>query len=465
MNPYLKYPLYLLVVAGLGFGAWHWKSEWLPLVDSRFAESPNEDHDEDIHKAPASQDSPDMLELSPQAQKNLGLQVRPVVVSDYWKKIQIPGTIEDRPGVTDQGIMSPLEGVVTRVHAFAGDIVRPGQKLFSIRLVSAYLQELQGKLFKASNEIKLLEIEVNRVKGLASAGSIPGKRLIELEQEISRQQTLINANRQELLSRGLTGEQVNQIQQGSFLNEIEIRVPELETQPDSSELLAGQDVPVLEVQELKAALGEQVQPGQPLATLANHTSLYIKGHAFKNEAALLANAAEKQYSIEVQFTEDHAEQWPPLDQSFHIRHLANTTDPDSRTFDFFIPLTNQSRTYEKQGNTVVFWRFRPGQRVNLFVPVEKVENVIVLPAEGVAFEGPEAFVFQQNGKLFNRIPVQVLHQDRQNVVIANDGSLPFGFFLAQNSAASLNRVLKAQASSGAPVGVHVHADGTVHAAH
>ena len=89
----------------------------------------------------------------------------------------------------------------------------------------------------------------------------------------------------------------------------------------------------------------------------------------------------------------------------------------------------------------------------------------MLPAAAVVREGPEAYVFRQNGDLFNRIAVQVLHEDRLNIVLANDGSVTPGLYLAQNAAASLNRVLKSQAASGMRADVHVHADGTVHAPH
>jgi hypothetical protein len=88
-----------------------------------------------------------------------------------------------------------------------------------------------------------------------------------------------------------------------------------------------------------------------------------------------------------------------------------------------------------------------------------------LPSEAVVREGPEAYVFRQNGNLFKQIPVHVLHEDRRSIVIANDGSITAGAFLAQGSAASLNRVLKSQSASGKEPGVHVHADGTTHAAH
>ena len=145
--------------------------------------------------------------------------------------------------------------------------------------------------------------------------------------------------------------------------------------------------------------------------------------------------------------------------------VRETIDADSRTFGFFIPMTNQSRAYEKSGRTFLVWRFRPGQRVRIHVPVEKYEDVFVLPSEAVVREGPEAYVFRQNGDLFKRLPVHVLHEDRRSIVIASDGSIAAGSYLAQSAAASLNRVLKAQTASGEQPGLHVHPDGTSHAAH
>jgi hypothetical protein len=99
------------------------------------------------------------------------------------------------------------------------------------------------------------------------------------------------------------------------------------------------------------------------------------------------------------------------------------------------------------------------------VPIEQFHDVIVLPAAAVVREGPEAYVFRQNGDLFQRLPVHVIHEDRLFVVLANDDSVQAGAYIAQGSAASLNRVLKAQSASGQQADVHVHADGSVHAAH
>ncbi len=51
--------------------------------------------------------------------------------------------------------------------------------------------------------------------------------------------------------------------------------------------------------------------------------------------------------------------------------------------------------------------------------------MLVLPSEAVVHEGPEAYVFRQNGDILKQLTVHVLHEDRLMTVIANDvtGSL------------------------------------------
>ena len=128
---------------------------------------------------------------------------------------------------------------------------------------------------------------------------------------------------------------------------------------------------------------------------------------------------------------------------------------------FLMPLDNQSRSVPRPGGPLVLWRFRPGQRVRLTVRTEALPDVFVLPADAVAREGAEAYVFRQNGDAFARKPVRVVYQARASVVVANDGSVPPGVYVAQAGAAQLNRMVKTQGGT-APAGTHVHADGSVH---
>lgn len=448
-----------LIIVGAIAGAIAWaavfRDAWLPLVEP--AAPAAADHHDD-HGGTVAASEREVLELSPQARKNLGVVSRPVALTDYRRTILVPGEITDRPGVSDRGVTSPAVGIVTQVHAFPGDTVRPGEKLFTLRLLSEYVQNAQAELFKAVRETELEQEKRTRLAQIGE-GTIAGARLIEIDQQLRRLAAEITSRRQELLARGLLPEQIKEAEAGRFVASVEIVAP-----PPLAAAAPEAD-PVYEVQELEAGLGTQVQAGQLLGVLSDHRLLYAVGHAFKREAPALERAAQQGWPVELEFAEDDPSAWPPLGQTFAIRHLANMVDRENRTFDFFVPLENQSRGYTKEGRSFTVWRFRPGQRVRLHVPVEELRGVIVLPVGAVARDTGEAYVFRQNGDLFDRIPVHVLHEDRRSIVIANDGSVAPGWYLAQGAAASLNRVLEAQSASGAPVGVHVHADGTVHGAH
>ena len=456
--------LTLAIFGGLIAAAAWYRELWLPVL-----QQPAGDHSVAAagEEAPISQAK--VLELSPQARQNLKLVSRPAKLSNYWRSIIVPGEITDRPGLSDRGVTSPAVGVVTQVHAFAGDTVRPGDRLFTLRLVSEYIHNTQSELFKVTRDIEL-ETEKRQRLAQIGEGAIPQVRIIEVDQQLRRLQAASESYRQDLLTRGLSLDQIAEVAAGTFVATVDVVAPPPLALPPSVTAVASpaaanaSDI-AYEVQELKVDLGTQVQAGQLLSVLSNHGLLYIAGHAFKREASSLERAAREHWPIRVEFAEDDAASWPALGQTFEIRHLSNTVDLTSRTFDFFVPLTNQSRSYMKDGKTFVVWRYRPGQRVRLHVPVEELKEAIVLPAAAVVREGPEAYVFRQNGDLFDRRPIRVLHEDRLNIVIANDGSVAPGWYLAQGSAASLNRVLKAQSASGTPVGVHVHADGTVHSAH
>lgn len=416
-----------------------------------------------------------VLELGEQARKNLNLVAKAVRPTDYWRTISVPGIVADRPGISDRGVTSPAVGVVAEIHIQPGDTVRPNQKLVTIRLFSEYLQATQTQLFKSFQEAKLVEQQIDRLTDAAQSGALSGSKIVELRNELQRQQTLIQAAKQELLNRGLTPDHINEVLEGHFVSTIDISAPlprredavlkglvqsgEQASTDESSDEIA------YEVHALGIELGQTVQAGELLVSLANHQSLFVIGHAFKREAGLLELAAQAGTNLAIEFAEDSADLWPIDNQQFQIRHLANTVDSATRTFDFFVPLANQSRTYQKDGKTFLVWRFRPGQRTRIEVPIEKLSNVFVLPSEAVIREGADAFVYRQNGDLFNQIPVHILHEDRTQIVLANDRSITPGTFIAQNSAASLRRVLKAQSASGQQPGLHVHADGSVHAAH
>ncbi|MDP1560272.1 MAG: MchE protein [Pirellulaceae bacterium] len=409
--------------------------------------------------------------VSSEARKNLGVITRAILPTSYYRQIEIPGTIVDRPGVSDRGVSAPVAGVVSRIHTFPGETVQPNTPLFTLRLVSDAIHTAQLELFKATKEIEIARQQRQRLEGLAASGGVPGVRMIELENEIQRLQVTAIGSQQILVARGFSPEQIAAASQGDFVTEITVFAPG-ETAPptgsrrdkdDSQSLL--QEAFAFELQTLNVALGQQVEAGMVLCVLADHRLLMIEGRGFRKDLWVIQNAVMSDLPIEVVFESNEQGDWPTAPQSFRLAHIANAIDPSSRTFGVYLPLVNQWRPVTPADPTHFMWRYSPGDRVRVFVAVDLMENVFVLPLAAVVREGGEAFVFRQNGDLFDRISVHVLHEDGRNVVIANDGKLRRNSFIAHRAAASLNRILKSQMSSGQATNMHVHADGTVHAAH
>lgn len=448
------------LLAGLAFTGYATRQTWLPLLQSEKRSEPGAPPNEAATPA-------EKVIVSDQAQRNLGLSAKSLKPTTHWKTIQVPGMVVDRPAKSDRSVTSPATGIVAKVIHFPGDVVHPGDLLFTIRLQSESLHQTQAELFKAIQDIVLAEAQRTRLEQAGAA--IAGARLIEVDNQIKRLQIAVKTYRKELRDRGLSEEMIEGVTDGSFVSEISILAP---SQPDAdvpqgepslepTRNASNVSAPAFELQELKVELGAHVQAGDTLCLLADHESLAVEGRAFRDETPLLERSVKEGWPVDVDFQEESAIDWPALKQEFRIRHLANNIDPVNRTFAFWIPLGNESRTVDVPGNKQLLWRFRPGQKVRVLIRVERLDNVFVLPTDAVVREGADAFVFTQNVNTFERKPVQVVSQDREHVVLANDGSLLPGSFVVQSAAAQLNRMVKA-GSSGVPKGYHIHADGSLH---
>ena len=456
----IRYVGILAIVAGIAAGGYFSREHWQPVLFPIAKESNAEPDDPTEAAAPSEQ-----VLLTVQAQKNLRLTAKPLKADSFWKTISVPGIVIDRPGFSDRGVVAPVTGIVSRIHKIAGDTVRPGEVLFTLKLLSESLHLTQTDLFKSTQDIKLAEAQRKRL--VASEGAVAEARIIEVDSQITRLEVAVKAYRQELINRGLLPAQIDGVTDGKFVAEIPIVAPQIEdwrlkSVDSQTEPVLKSSIPnVFEIQELKVELGQQVQAGQTLSLLANHQMLAIEGRAFRDESPLLERVVKEGWPIEVDFEEESGHGWDAHGQTFRVTYIANTIDPDSRTFRFIMPLENQSRAVAQLGKMQTLWRFRPGQRVRLLVRVEEVKNVFVLPPDAVARDGADAYVFRQNGDVFDRKPVQILYRDRDHVVVANDGSVPPGVYVAQTGATQLNRMIKSQ-SGTMPKGFHIHADGSVH---
>ena len=470
-----------LVVAGLLVGGGcREASQWLEHFASRPrpAATPPAEADAGEHGGNAPTDLARSVLLTPQARRNSGLDIKAVVTATAWKVIELPGVVVDRPGVSDRGVTAPIAGTIVKVQAFPGTTVAPEAALFTIRLVSDSVHKSQLELFKATKEIEIAQRQRRRLDELALSGAVPQARLYEIENQLDRMQATVEAYRQDLVARGLSTASIDAAAAGEFVTEIVVRAPAdpAPTAETARAAAAAETTKVpfaFEVHSLDVELGQHVEAGAVLMHLADHRTLLVEGRGFKDDMPMVQEAARQGLGIEIDADEPDASAWPAFHGTLPIDHISNTVDPSTRTFAFFLALTNQWHTYQQQDETRVLWRFRPGSRLRLRVASDRMDDVFVVARDAVVREGPRAFVFRQSrdfvlrsaDALFERTEVHIVHEDRLTSVLANDGSLRSGSRIAQSGAAAIDRIWKSQRGESQPSGMHVHADGSLHERH
>lgn len=429
-------------------------SAWLPTVQSLAASlahvngssqaAGGHDHEHDHgheHGHEHGHDDADSLQISPQARKNIALKTGPVALTEFERTISVPGVVVERPGLSVIAITAPMTGIVTRIGVIQGEAVAPGQFLFEMRLTHEDLVQAQSEFLKTAEELDVIGREIQRLDKVTASGGIPGKTLLERKYEQQKQQAVLHAQHQSLLLHGLSEEQVKEIQASrTLIKELQIVVP-------TTEKMAELDAKaVYQVTELKVERGRQVTAGEMLAVLTNHAELFIEGNAFEKDVPLINRALERDAAITA-VVDSGAEQKETLEK-LKILYLAGSVDVESRAFHFYATLPNERlRDQPSGGRRFISWRYKPGQRVQLLVPVEQWKDRIVLPAEAVAQDGVEAYVFQANGDRFQRRPVHIEYRDPYSVVIANDGSVFPGDVVALSSAQQMLLAIKNKSGS------------------
>jgi membrane fusion protein, heavy metal efflux system len=411
------------------------------------------------------------LALSPQGLRNIGLtpaMIRPVELATFRRSITVPAVVAERPGRTRVEVATPLTGVVMHVHAVQSEAVEQGTLLFQIRLTHEDLVTAQTEFLKTLGELDVEQREIERLTDVTTSGAVAGTVLLERQYARDKLEALLMAQREALRLHGLSEEQVDQIAGGRrLLRELQVFAPSADDHDDDELRLtrgvlqpvglqdeepapavagAEQAAPLI-LQQLDVHKGQSVNAGETLAVLADYQLLFIEGQAFEQDIAQLRNASEREWTVTAVFEQPGAGR--KIVEELEIAYLANEVDINSRTLHFYVRLPNEiAKDRRADGNRYIEWKYLPGQRLQLRVPVEEWAEQIVLPVDAVAREGAEAFVFQQNGGHFDRVPVHVKYRDQQYAVIANDGSLYPGDMIAMRGAHQMQIALKSKSGAG-----------------
>lgn len=460
--------LLLIVIAIATFSLWsgplsHWIDAWLT------AGRPTPDAESQTPNASAGQGAVSSLDLTPQAIQNLGLTgefLRPVELQSYRRTITMPAVVVAKPGRSQIIVSSPLNGIVTHVHAVTGEAVMPGELLFEVRLTYEDLVETQALYLRTISELQVETREIARLEAATRSGAISGKALLDRRYAKEKLEAHLRSQREALKMHGLSDKQVDAIEQdGKLLRDLQVTAPDIDqhSEDEQEELRLTQyphqsisfvkenSLRPLVIDRLQVHKGQAVVAGEMLCSLSDYSRLFIEGKAFEQDMLAVTHAVEQGWAVTAVFPNSDGQIVVP---NLKLAFIGNAIDPVSRTLSLFVELPNEIVRDEvnAEGQRFIAWKHRVGQRLEIRVPVEQWENQIVLPVDAVVKEGADWFVFQQNGKKFDRMPVHVKHRDQTSVVIANDGSIFPGAVVARKSAHQMQMAIKNQ--SGGAVDPH-----------
>jgi membrane fusion protein, heavy metal efflux system len=436
---------------GASVAAYFTQDQWLPHARDFLAFIQNQKVvEDDDHAASPATAGPDTLTLSPVQWKNIGLTVGTIEPTDFVKVVSVPAIVVERAGRSQTEITAPMTGVVTQVYPLEREVIEPGVPLFDLRLTHEDVVTAQSEFLTQLQNLDVINRELARLQDIGE-GVIPGKRIVEQQYERDKATASLAALRQSLLLHGLSEEQVANIEEfRKVLRDVTVVAPPFADNHDHTQ--AGIDHHY-HVQSITVNRGESVVAGQLLGVLADHCLLYVQGQAFEGDATRLADASRNGAAIQVVPVSGTGRDGEVLD--LKVQSVSDQVDQNSRALKFYLLLPNQLIDHPDPTSTersFVKWKYRPGQRMEVLIPTsDQLSNKIVLPPDAVVIEGPNAFVFEQNGDNFDRIDVYVLFRDKNSVVLENDGKL-IGSSIAMSGAYQMHLALKNQ--SGGAIDPH-----------
>lgn len=483
-----------VIFLGVITAGWYFQEKWLPQaqqwagLDSAdsLPELPEEDdhaghdhgHDDDGHDDHghddheghdhAAHDESTSLELTEQARSNIGLtgdNVREIELSTFTRTITVPAVVKVRPGLSLKKIVTPMTGIVTEIKIVEGEALNPDSAMFKIRLTHEELVQAQTAFLKTLGDLDIQGLEIDRLQKLSTKGAIAGKLLLKEQYTQKKLAASLKANREALLLHGLSALQVDEIVSSRrLISEHQVRAPSVIKPSDQLQLSKSPISPVAGsqdnasvqnsyvVEKLDINVGDFVQAGNTLCVMSDFSGLYIQGRAFEHDSEEITRALKNKWNVTA-VREDNQDK-SQLIEGLELVYLDNRVDPDSRALYFYVNLPNEIMNDSKtpDGHRFLTWRYKPGQRMQLLVPVEQWEEELVVPVDAVAQEGAEYYIFQENGNHFDRIPVHLKYQDQFTAVISNDGSIFPGDIIAFTGAHQLQMAIKNK--SGGAVDPH-----------
>jgi RND family efflux transporter MFP subunit len=322
---------------------------------------------------PSKSMAEDQLKLSPEQATSLGVRVVRPVASPTDKTLPYPAQIV-MPTPQLWVVSAPVAGMVINLSVARGDRVTAGQPL-AIMESPSFVSQQRDYLQAVAQEV-LTAQQLNRNTQLFQGNAV-AQRVLEASQAEARQASVAVAERRQVLRlSGLSDETISKLTSEAAINAtLTVAAPRPAT-----------------VIDIAVSPGQRVEQSAPLIKLAQLSPLWV-------EIAVPASnikAVRQGAKVEVDGYET-----PGL-----VVLVSETTDPATQTVLVRAEVPNSGD-------------LRPGQTAAARISfASKQESAWELPYSALFRRGEQASVFVAMQDGFRRVPVTLLEEDQDHVVVS-----------------------------------------------
>lgn len=280
------------------------------------------------------------------------LKIETVKTQDIQDSLRFSARVElDQQHVAKIG--STVTGRITEINANLGDEVKKGQRLAILN--STELSQAQSDYLKASSQVNLRRIAVERAKRLVESDVIASAELQEREGVLNEAEVDLRAATDRLRVLGMSESDLKWFEKQRTIHSF-------------SPVSANIDGVVI---ERNVTLGQVVQPADQLYTVANLSTVWIVADVPEQDALWVKEGDQVEAEI------------PALQNKIvkgHLIYVADMVNPKTRTLMVRMGLPNPQRL------------FKPQMLVTLKVNKSKVKN-LAIPSNAVVRDEDKDYVF------------------------------------------------------------------------
>ena len=303
--------------------------------------------------------------LSPDARARAGIKTAPVTAVSAGNVVTVPGSVMAN-AYREVKVTPIAPGIVTKVHADLGTIVRRGAPLLT--LFSADLADSQTKYMSMSAMLEADHKKLDRTRKLVEIGAASRQDLEEITAVHEAHATEVEAARQRLQLLGLSADQVRALTSSSqVVSTIVVPAP-----------IAGV------ITSRSANLGQVVAMGQELLSVTDLSEVWVVGDLYEQDFKTVTVGSQAAITTPA---------YPGLTLHGRVSYIDPRVDPQARTAKARIEVPNSDG------------RLRLGMYVTVSFTTAGA-SVVVVPRSAVQAIGDRQVVFvsagNEDGKFIQR---------------------------------------------------------------